>query len=175
MYDTDDVDLVIPIDTKTGFAHLEYDVTDNVQSWAQLTVSRSNSEYAQTPPHLNSRNPITIYSGNPFIPASIQARMTALGLSSFQLGITPKSWGDTMADDNEEVYDALVGVRGKFGDGWNWQVHFEHGRYQWEMTMPGAVNEADTYAAANAVLAPNGTIVCGPALTHPACTAIAFR
>ncbi len=167
-YDDDDVDLVIPLDTKTGFSHIEYDVSDNVHAWAQLTASRSASEYSQTPPFLDATRPVTIYSGNPYIPASIQAQMTALGVSSFQLGLVPESWGNVEADSNEELYDALAGLKGAFGHGWSWQLHFEHGRMQWEMTMPGNIDLPNLYRAADAVTAPNGTVVCESALVDPA-------
>ena len=167
-YNEEPVNLIAPLDTKTGFGHIEYDVSDNVEAWAQLTLSRSVSEYAQTPVYLDATRPVTIYSGNPYIPASIQTQMTALGVPSFQLGITPLSWGDIMANSNEEVYDALAGLKGAFGRGWSWQVHFEHGRYQWHMTMPGQVDLLNLYRAADAVTAPNGTVVCASALVNPA-------
>ncbi|HEX3838219.1 MAG TPA: TonB-dependent receptor, partial [Steroidobacteraceae bacterium] len=167
-YNEEPVDFTAPLDTKTGFGHIEYDVSDSVQAWVQLSASRSTSEYAQSPNYLNSTRPLTIYSGNPFIPASIQAQMTALDVPSFQLGLTPLSWGLVYSNSHEETYDALAGLKGEFGKNWNWQVHFEHGRYQWGTTFEGAVDLVNVYRATDAVTAPNGTIVCASALVNPA-------
>jgi outer membrane receptor protein involved in Fe transport len=167
-YDDDDVNFVAPLDTKVGFTHIEYDVSDNLQAWAQLTASRSVSEYSQTPAFLDGTRPVTIYSGNPFIPPSIQAQMTALDVSSFQLGIVPESWGNVEANSHEETYDALAGLKGAFGKGWSWQFHLEHGRTEWEMTMPGNLDLPNVYRGLDAVLAPNGTVVCASALVNPA-------
>lgn len=163
----DDVNFTAPLDTKVGFGHVEYDVTDNIVAWTQLTVSRSASEYSQTPPFLDGTRPVTIFSGNPYLPASIQSQMTTLGVSSFQLGLVPESWGNVEANSREEAYDALAGLKGKFGKGWSWQVHFEHGRSQWEMSMPGNLDLLNLYRAADAVTAPNGTVVCESALVNP--------
>jgi iron complex outermembrane recepter protein len=167
-YLADAVNFITPLDVKTGFGHLVYDISDNVQAFAQLTASRSVSNYAETPSNFDASRPISIFSGNPYIPASIQSQMTQLKVASFQLGIVPESWGNIMADDSEETYDALAGLKGKFGTGWSWEVHYEHGRSQWEMTQPGNPDELNLYRAADAVLAPNGTIVCGSALVNPA-------
>ncbi len=167
-YLDDDVNFIAPLDTKVGFTHVEFDVTDSIQAWTQLTASRSASEYSQTPPFLDGTRPVTIYSGNPYIPASIQSQMTTLGVSSFQLGLVPISWGNVEADSHEEAYDALAGLKGKFAEGWTWQVHVEHGRTQWEMSMPGNLDLLNLYRAADAVLAPNGTVVCESALVNPA-------
>ena len=166
-FDADAVNFLTPVNAKVGFTHLTYDITSNVEAFAQFTGSNSASAYPQTPANFNATRPLTIFSGNPFIPASLQARMTALNVPSFVLNIVPKSWGSIEADSNYRTYDSLAGLKGKFGDGWSWDAHYEHGRSHWSLVMPNQVSEANLFRAADAVVAPNGTIVCQSAIANP--------
>jgi iron complex outermembrane recepter protein len=164
----DTVNFITPVDNKVGFGHLTYNFSDSVQAFAQVTASRTESYYNQTYPVFNGPTPLTIYSGNPFIPASIQSRMTSLNVPSFALNLTPKSWGMIQADSGFESYDALAGLKGKLGDTWNWDFHYEHGRTQWRLRLPNQISWERLYRATDAVVAPNGTVQCGSALLDPA-------
>jgi outer membrane receptor protein involved in Fe transport len=164
----DVVNLVTPMDNKVAFGHLTYDVSDSLTAFAQVTASRTESHYLQTPAYFNGNTAFTLYSGNPFIPASIQARMTQLNVPSFQLGITPKSWGVIGAAPSEEAYDAVTGLKGKFGGNWDWDIHYEHGRTQFREEYPNQISLANVYRAADAVVGPNGAVTCYSALLDPA-------
>jgi iron complex outermembrane recepter protein len=162
------VNFYTPLNNRVLFGRIGYDLNDKIEAFAQLTASRTSSSYAQTPPYFNGSDPLTIYSGNPFIPATIQTRMTTLGVPSFALGITPTSWGNIQAEPEEQAYDGLLGLKGKFSGSWNWDVHVEHGRTQFREQYTNDVSLANLYRAVDAVVDPaTGTTVCRVSLTNP--------
>jgi len=157
-----------PLDNKVLFGRVGFDFTDNIEGFAQLTATRTHSYSAQTPPYFNGPNPLTIFSGNPFIPASIQSTMTADGISQFSLGITPQSWGVIETDTEVQSYDATAGLKGKFDGSWNWDAHVERGRTQWREAYWDDISVARLYRALDAVVDPaTGATVCRVTLTNP--------
>jgi iron complex outermembrane recepter protein len=157
-----------PTDNKVAFAHAVYQLNDAVEAFVQGTAGRADSLYVQTPPFFMGGTALTIFSGNPFIPASIQQRMTTLGVPSFALNVVAKSWSPIEVDSNYEAWDAVTGLRGKFGEGWNWDVYYQHGRTSFRLDYRDQVSLERAHRAVDAVVAPNGTVVCQSALTNPA-------
>ncbi len=164
----DVVNFITPMDNKVGFAHLSFELTDDVEAFVQGTVSHASSLYAQTPPYFYGSSPLTIQSDNPFIPAAIQDQMTNLAVSRFDLNITPKSWGVIATDTKYETWEALAGLKGRFGDSWNWDAHYEHGRTAFNVIYRNQINVGNLYRAIDAVRAPDGSIACYSALLDPA-------
>lgn len=157
-----------PTDNKVFFGRATFDVSDNVEAFAQLTVGRADSEYAQTIPYFINATPLVIHSGNPFIPAAIQDRMTALNVNTFNMGIVPKSWGNIDLVSTYRTWDAVVGLEGDFGDSWKWNMHYEHGRTSFLLDFRNQISFTRLYRALDAVRAPSGAIVCQSALVNPA-------
>ena len=157
-----------PLDNKVLFGRVGFDFTDNVQGFAQLTATRTHSYSAQTPAYFNGPNPLTVFSGNPFIPTTIQNTMTAGGISQLSLGITPQSWGVIETDTQVQSYDATLGAKGKFGSSWSWDAHVERGRTQWREAYWDDISMNRLYRALDAVVDPaSGATVCNVTLTNP--------
>jgi iron complex outermembrane recepter protein len=156
-----------PTDNKVFFGHALYDITDSTNAFLQLTVGRADAQYTQTPAYFFGATPLRIYSGNPYIPASIQQRMTALSVSTFDLNIVPKSWGTIDLDSNYRAWDAVAGLKGKIGDTWNWDAYYENGRTSFRLGYRRQISLSRLYRAVDAVVAPNGSIVCQSALANP--------
>jgi len=152
-YYDDNVNFDPPLKTQVAFTHITYDINDNVQAFAQLTMGWNWSDYPQNSPNFYSPRPFTIYSGNPYIPASVQSQMTALGVPSFQLGIVPKADGIITVNSTYRNYDAVGGLNGKFGNGWNWDFSFEHGMTELRSQMYN-YNVTNIYRAADAITNP---------------------
>jgi iron complex outermembrane recepter protein len=157
-----------PTDNKVYFGHALFDVNDNLEAFAQATYSRADSDYTQTPAYFYSTTPLTIYSGNPYIPAAIQSRMTTLTVPSFALGIVPKSWGNIDISAGYAAWDIVGGLKGKFGETWKWDAYYEQGRTAFRLDYHNQISLSRVYRATDAVRAPNGTIVCQSALANPA-------
>ncbi len=168
----DVVNFTTPMDNKVGFAHATFDLTENVEAFVQGTYGRAESLYAQTPPYFYGTGippAITVFSGNPFIPASIQARMTQLGLASFALNTSPKSWGVIKTDTSYSTWDVLAGLKGKIGDtSWSWDAHYEHGRTAFKVVYRDQINLERLYRATDVVAGANGQAVCYSATVNPA-------
>jgi iron complex outermembrane recepter protein len=159
-YYADNVNFDPPARRKVAFTHISYDVSDNIQAFAQVTVASSWSDYEQNSPFFYPPRPFTIFSGNPFIPASVQSQMTQLGVSNFPLGIVAKPDGIITVNSEYTNYDAVAGLQGKFGDGWSWDASFERGKTEFRSQMYN-YNVANIYRAADAVVDPStGQTVC---------------
>lgn len=165
-YVADNVNFTTPLENRVGFGHVLFEVTDNLEAFAQLTVSTSHANYDQTPPNFSGARPFTIFRENAYLPESIRQRMVDLNLASFTFNIVPKSWGNISVDSRYENYDSLVGLKGGFGDGWNWEAYYGHGRSKWNMVMDQPWLE-HLFRAADAVVGPNGTVVCQSAIANP--------
>jgi len=157
-----------PMDNKVFFGHANLEVSDRVEAFLQTTFARADSQYNQTLPNFFGAEPISILSGNPFIPASIQERMTDLGVQSFALPIVSRSWGHIGLDSGYQAWDVVTGLQGKFGDTWRWDTYYERGRTTFRLDYRNNILLDRLYRAADAVVSPNGTVVCQSALVNPA-------
>jgi iron complex outermembrane recepter protein len=159
-----------PTDNKVLFGHASFDINDNVEAFLQGTIGRASAQYTQTPPFFLGGTQLQIFSGNPFIPATIQQRMTTLGTPSFGLGVVAKSWGTIDIDSTYQTWDGVAGLKGKFGenDGWNWDVYYQRGRTAFRLDYLNQISLERVHRAVDAVVAPNGTVVCQSALANPA-------
>lgn len=149
------------------FARGSYDITDTITGFVDLTYARSTLQLQSVP--YNRLGNITILSGNAYLPTSIQTAMTTAKLASFTLGKVNQQLGFTLLHNDSEVANIKAGLTGSFGDGWNWDVYYQHGR---NTTLAQTHNDgiiANYNAAVDAVVNPaSGQIVCRTTLAAPA-------
>ena len=156
------------VDRQSVFTRFSYDVADNITVFAQATWGHSFAfNINSTQYDLANKN---ILSGNPFIPASVQAQMTALGLSRFTLG--------TMNGDIPRIghfHDRIlnryvVGADGKFDafeTGWTWNAYYQKGISRLSENVQ-TTNRIRYAFAIDAVRQPTtGAIICRINLTQP--------
>jgi len=150
------------------FARASFDVSDRLQLFAQLLYSSTESFGFCC----SSSGSATIYSGNPFIPAPVQAQMTALGLSSFHLNVWNADVGAAGADNIHRLGLLVLGAKGAFdawGTGWSWEVEASRS-ISW--TSVTAINDpitANFQKAVNVVVNPaTGAPICASTLIDPA-------
>jgi outer membrane receptor protein involved in Fe transport len=159
-----------PTDNKVFFTHALFELTDNVDLFAQATVANAKSLYTQTPPFFQGNTALVLFSGNPFIPTTIQQQMTAqtVPVPNFSLGLVAKSWGTIDISSQYETWDGVLGLQGKFGDGWSWDVHYQQGRTAFRLDYINQLSLERVHRAVDAVVGPNGNVVCQSALANPA-------
>jgi len=147
-----------------NFAHFTYDINERTQVYGEVGFSYSNAKDAnQKPINTAAGFAYTIYSGNPYIPASIQQSMDALGVTSFRLGRYMIEYPDVEIVTRTRVLREAVGLKGSFGDGnnWNYDASYSHGRTNQLLAQQNLTIARPTYAAADAVLHPiTGQVVC---------------
>jgi outer membrane receptor protein involved in Fe transport len=164
----DGVDYDPQIERQNAYARASYDIADNVTIHGELQYGRSHSVNTNNINRLLDQ--VTILSGNPFIPASIQAQMTALKLTSIIMGSTNGDVGRFVADNVRQLRRWSVGADGKFdafGTTWTWDAY-------WQTTMEGLSSRIRNSGmishianATDAVRAANGSIICRSTLTNP--------
>jgi len=168
---TDDAFSLLPSQERRNiFGRVSYDLSDNVNVFLQ--VSRGISEtFGIAFPHYQAGAGPTVLSGNPFIPASVQAQMTTLGLASFRLGTMNYDMPFVTTETVRAANRYVVGLEGKFdlwGTNWSWNSYAQIGKTKSEHYTHNARINANYTRALDAVTDPSsGNIVCRSTLTDP--------
>lgn len=155
------------LDRQNFFGRVSYDVTDHFQLFADVLYSNAQVlSYCCT-----SGQTLTIKSGNPFIPASVQARMTALDISSFSLGQLNTDIGATGPGNTRQKQYFALGASGDFdmlGSNWTWNAY---GSASKALIDDKAVNSpvVKRYQQATDVVTDptTGYPICSSTLTNP--------
>ena len=156
--------LIAPERADQLFGRVDYDLSDNVHAYAQITGDIKTNESYADPIKLSG---VTLQSTNAFLAPAYQAQLAAAKQATFRLS---ELMGDNtrvhaIAKSKQWVYTA--GLEGKLAD-YNWGVNFVHGRSELNSLMPNNPNLERLGAALDAVVNPaNGQIVCNVTLTNP--------
>ncbi len=150
------------------FGRVAYDVTENANVFVQ--VSRSvDSSYGIAFPQYQVGNSIKVLSGNPYIPAPIQAQMGPNDF--FYLGSTNYDMGFVDTGTSRGTNRYVLGAEGKldlFGSPWKWSAYAQIGTTSTDYHVYNARNNAHYTAALDAVTDPaTGLTVCRSSLTNP--------
>jgi len=180
------IDQGVDLDPKASrqnyYGRVSYDLADSVQLWGELHWSYARAENTNNVNRLLDQ--VTILSGNAFMPADIQARMTALGLTQFILGSTSGDVGRFYADNARNVRRWSAGVDGDFeafGSDWSWNFYYQYTQQGLSSRVKNSGHNRRIAAATNAVRHPTtGSIVCAvnvdanPANDMPGCVPYNF-
>ncbi|MEH3158550.1 MAG: TonB-dependent receptor [Sphingomonas taxi] len=160
----DNNQLIAPLTTDQAFGRFTYELADNVTAYVQGSYSRSKTSYdTQANNILGGR----IYSGNPFLPASVQSRLTATATDSFALFQYLQDSGPFHTEDTTDAYLVGGGLKGTLGGGWKWNVDYLHGRAKTTVAQSNQFEVPKLYAALDAVRDTSGNIVCRVTITNP--------
>lgn len=151
------------------FTRASYDVTDSVNAYVQAsyTDSKSSSRSLQSQYVANNAGP-TLRSGNPFIPASVQAQMTALNLQSFTLGTFNDDIGVITGYQKRAQWRVSGGFDGEFDafdTDWKWNAFVGYSKAKNDNEGKQNLSPIRYFRAINAVRDPNGQIVCADTLS----------
>ncbi|WP_305095581.1 TonB-dependent receptor domain-containing protein [Croceibacterium aestuarii] len=161
-------------DRNSVFAYADYDVTENLNVFGQFTRGQNGQVQTATPAAMINLVPVfttaTIYSGNAFLPADVQAIMDANGIASFRLGRIghPSDFGNIYYEDVTTQNVGTAGFKYKIDDGPlnGWSVdgfyQYGHSRRVWDQY---GFRVDRIHAALDAVVDPaTGNIVCNVSL-----------
>lgn len=164
--------LVAPVERIVGLGHIKFDISDNLQIFAEGSYGKVNSATLGAASR-NTGN-ITIQRDNAFLPADLRARLVAANQTSFSFGRVSNDIGPPVADVQRETYRGVVGLSGNFGSRFKWDAYYQYGRtdYQQDTTntqitdnFARAVDAVDQGLFQTGVA--NGNIVCRSTLTQP--------
>lgn len=146
--------LTVPQDEKQLYARFDHQFSANVSGFVQATGTWSqDSEHASNWP----QQTLTFFSGNPFLPASGQAALTAARAASFTAAIFPRDLELLSQQNQMSTTDSVTaGLTGSLLANYNWQVSYTHGAADFHQQLTDNINTPDFLAAIDAVQGPTG-------------------
>lgn len=165
---TDSAALVIPTKRKNILATFEYELTDNINFYFEGSAAKSNSEGAL----VNSfAFGVPVYSGNPYLPASVQTIMDNEGIGAFPLFRTNDEFGPITSISKTENIRLVGGFDGTFENGWSWDIYYQYGQSDFSNRQKNNLIPGNLALAMDAVYDPVADkIVCRSAA--PGCVPI---
>ena len=157
--------LAVPFHNFTFFNYDSYHLTNNITASIMLNYGQEASEGSSA----GRQGTVVIQSGNPYIPASVQATMTANGIPSFTLGTSTAGninpYDPTTNTANQAIGLELVqlqrqlmrgvvsldGVFSLFGQDWTWKAYAQNSAVRQVERMPYNTIGQDYSNAVNAV------------------------
>lgn len=148
-------------DRRGLFSRVSYDVTDNVNVFAQASYNtfEGTSYYQQTPNQAN----ITIRTDNAFVPASVRTALQNAGATSFTMGTSNAGIPAAGSNNTRTVTRYVLGAEGSFGmlgRDWKWDGYFQRGTAKTDEMLINTWNNANMAAAQDAIVDGSGQIVC---------------
>ena len=171
------------------FAYVEHNFTDNFKVFGQAMYGEGNWVNRSGVGNLFGVRGITVFSGNPYLPANIQQMMIGTGtaaapqfpsVSLGRIGDTTDLSADAWTDQPTDVTSITGGFNLRLdGDGFfnNWIVkgYYQSGRTNVEARQHNGLRIDRVYLAVDAVRDANGNIVCNVTRVsgqHPDCVPI---
>lgn len=144
------------------FLRTSYDLTNRMNVYGEFMWSDSQSFNPATAPSFRLGN-VSIQSGNPFIPASVQATMDANGIDSFTMGTVNGDAGAIQFDGRREMQRIVLGAEGDFdalGSNWAWDVSYVDNESDIQQRIPNNLINNRFDLAVDAVVGNDGQVVC---------------
>ena len=163
--------------TDQGFLRFDYDVTDDIDLYAQASAVQTFAAGHHFPPKLtpvgstvaptvSNSTASVFFKDNPFLSAATQTALGNNGLhdssnvfsvGQYMAGLGPDSQTGARSQNNN--IGATLGLDGRF-DGYHWEFYYSHGRNTQTVYNENNSNFQHQFAALDAVTGPNGTIQC---------------
>jgi outer membrane receptor protein involved in Fe transport len=157
-------------DTDQFFGRFDYDVSDTVKAFAQLTFAESANEFT-TIASGTQLGDFRIFADNAFLPAAMAQAIQSSG-AAFN-GARFATGGRIQADQPpkevkslNDVYTFLAGVSGELG-AYNWRATYGHGDTLLRSRHYGNFDQQRWFAGLDAVRNSRGEIVCNITITNP--------
>lgn len=144
------------------FGRVDFEATDDVTLFAQFMGSKSNISYNSLPNLLITP---PIFSGNAFLPAALQAQLTATNTPSFTLRKLLDEFGPITGYEKIYNWQAIAGAKGRVGT-FDWNLGYSRGSTIFKFRQPGQFEQTKLAAALDAVYDGSGNIVCRPTLSE---------
>ncbi|MFA6117619.1 MAG: TonB-dependent receptor [Sphingomonas sp.] len=156
--------LQAPLNNKTAYGHIAFDLSDNVTLYGEAGYGRSTTSYYTVP--FFKLNSITIQSDNAYLDPVTKARMATAGVTSFTMGRTNRDLGSVQGFNQRELTRFVGGAKGTLA-GVKWDVYYQHGDSKIINRLDNDAIGANYTLAVDAVRNGSGQIVCRSTLTNP--------
>ncbi len=177
--------VAFPFERYTAMAHAEYDLSDNISSFLELSYGHALAQGFTNPNRqqgsvtaaptcttstvVSGIGAINININNPYLPASVVQAMQAANISCFSMG---RSYRDVprleSRDGSPYMWRVVGGLKGELGKDWSWDTYYQYGINKFQQRRGNNMNVPRMRLAVDAVRNPAGQIVCRSTLTNPA-------
>jgi iron complex outermembrane receptor protein len=150
------------------FGYIDRDLTESLNVFGQAIYGELDTVSVGNPGLFGPGRSFTIFSGNPYLPANIQALMTANNVPSVTLGRIGHSSDIEQFAQNTTSSDMLSLTAGfrldidtdGFFNGWVVDGYAQKGELESTNSQDGGIRIDRIYLAADAVRDPSGNVVC---------------
>lgn len=153
----------------SAFAHMTFDITDNVSTFVQGLYGMGETSYLSPPAGGQFSTWVaTIFRDNAFLPDSVRQQMVTTNIPSFRLGRAGDlDYGSSKAiTQNNVLKSVTTGLKADL-NGWKLDAYYQYGRTNSNIDMDNAIRLDRIYQAIDAVRNPaNGQIVCNSTLRY---------
>lgn len=158
--------IALPLERKTLFGRVSYDVSDNVTAFVDLQYGKTWSQNSQVVPILNNGGSVFVYQDNAFLLPEVRQSMIDNNIDAIEIGTFNGDMHFLQGINEREMKRGVLGFEGNFdlaGREWNWDASYVHGEQNIVSWTPTNRINANYAAAINAVRDPvTGQVVCGP-------------
>jgi outer membrane receptor protein involved in Fe transport len=151
-----------------AFVHAKYDLTDDVEVFAEGSYGVSELKYPLVLPYSIGGRAYTIQQDNAYLPESVRDVMIANDIESFSMWKYDLDYGRPEAFTKSNALNATFGLKAQLPFDFELDTYYSHGETLLRWGSNPGVKLAELKLSADAVIDPDtGQIVCRSTLTDP--------
>lgn len=153
-----------PVKRYSGFAHLDYEISNDLSVFVEGSYSQVKSRFLGLP----GSEQITIRADNAFLPDSIRNTMATNNIPSFTLGRAINDNARTITDIDIRSLQLVTGVKAKLSSSWVLDAYYSYGSTDNRSNAENSRITSRFNQAIDAVKDPlTGAAICRSTLTTP--------
>jgi outer membrane receptor protein involved in Fe transport len=169
LYLVETLQLVSDLKRTSATASVHFDVTDNVQLFADVFAYKAEAEEIVDQTAYNTTlfggasSAITLPANHPSLTQQARDTLAGLGVTSFRISRAHRDLAENNARSESDLYQTVVGATGNFEWGsrrFNWETYFNYGKndstyFSTQLNRQNFVNALNVVAGA-------GGLTCSP-------------
>ncbi|MBN8814346.1 MAG: TonB-dependent receptor [Sphingomonas sp.] len=152
--------LIAGFEVTNLFGRIQYEIGKGTIIYAEGIYGKLHNHYFGSNSGELGTSPLTIFADNAYLPDAVRATMTANGITSFTMARTNYDFGGSFYTNDTATRRGVIGIDGGLGGTWKYSVYGAYGKTTFDLLTENNMNVENVYNAADAVRAPNGSIVC---------------
>lgn len=142
------------------FGRIQYEIAQDTVVYAEGLYGKLHNHYFGSNSGALGTSPLTIFADNAYLSNAVRTTMTNNGIASFTMARTNFDFGGSYYTNDTATVRGVLGIDGGLGGGWKYSVYGAYGKTTFDLLTSNNMNVENFYNAADAVFAPNGSIVC---------------